>query len=101
MDLTLSLELGEQRRERGVADRLYGELRKAVLEGRLGAGEKLPSTRDLAAAQALSRNTVSHAYDRLAREGYIQTRRGSGTFVAPQASDFDRTTLRSNAPAPP
>jgi len=77
MDLTLNLELGDRRGERGVADRLYRELRKAVLEGRLGAGEKLPSTRDLAGAHVLARNTVSHAYEKLAREGYFQTRRGS------------------------
>jgi len=100
MDLTLNLELGDRRGERGVADRLYRELRKAVLEGRLGAGEKLPSTRDLAGAHVLARNTVSHAYEKLAREGYFQTRRGSGTFVAGQGFEIDRNAWRSTRDSP-
>jgi len=37
---------------RGVSERLYRALRKAVVDGRLRTGEKLPSTRELAASLA-------------------------------------------------
>jgi len=60
---------------------VYGHLRKAILEGRLPAGTKLPSTRALAAQLSLARNTISAAYDQLLAEGYLLTRNGSGTYV--------------------
>jgi GntR family transcriptional regulator/MocR family aminotransferase len=100
MDLTLNLELGASEGERGLAKRLYAELRKAVLEGRLASGDKLPSTRALATSHAVSRNTVSDAYDRLAREGYFEARRGSGTFVSRHELDVDRNAWRSPLTTP-
>lgn len=64
------------------ADRIYRQLRDAIHDGRLRRGERLPSTRDLGAQLQVSRNTVGVAYERLAAEGYLATRVGSGTFVA-------------------
>jgi GntR family transcriptional regulator/MocR family aminotransferase len=61
---------------------IYDEIRAAVLAGRLSAGARLPSTRALAADLAISRNTVAGAFDQLLAEGYIEGRRGAGTFVA-------------------
>lgn len=61
---------------------LYGQLRTAILQGRLCAGTKLPSTRALAGALGIGRNTVLAAYDMLISEGYLRTARGSGTYVA-------------------
>jgi GntR family transcriptional regulator/MocR family aminotransferase len=84
----------------GLSNRLYGELRKAILEGRLRSGEKLPATRDLAASLALSRNTVSVAYERLAREGYFEGRHGSGTFVTGHGPQVDREPSRVSAATP-
>jgi GntR family transcriptional regulator/MocR family aminotransferase len=81
MEFTLNLDVDAGEGSSGLASRLYQELRKAVLEGRLSAGAKLPSSRDLAASLVVSRNTVSDVYDRLALEGYFEARRGSGTFV--------------------
>lgn len=63
--------------------RLYDCLQRAMLEGALPAGTLLPPTRELAAALGLARNTVLHAYRRLAREGYTVSRVGQGTRVAP------------------
>lgn len=60
---------------------LYARIRLAILEGRLAAGSRLPSTRALAASLRLSRNTVATAYDQLLAEGYITARSGSGTYV--------------------
>lgn len=61
---------------------LYEGLRQAILEGRLPAGSRLPSTRQLAGELAISRTTVLNAFDQLLAEGYIEGRVGSGSYVA-------------------
>ncbi|MCW9032922.1 MAG: PLP-dependent aminotransferase family protein [Rhodospirillales bacterium] len=61
---------------------LYEELRKAILEGRLGAGSKLLSAREMAKELGVSRNTVNTAFDQLQAEGYITCQVGAGSFVA-------------------
>jgi GntR family transcriptional regulator / MocR family aminotransferase len=61
---------------------LHGQLRSAILDGRLRSGVHLPSTRSLAATYRISRNTAVGAYDLLLSEGYIVARHGSGTQVA-------------------
>lgn len=60
---------------------LYEALRRAMLDGKLGAGERLPSSRDLAQDLGLSRNTVVAAINQLSVEGYLVSRVGSGTYV--------------------
>ncbi len=61
---------------------LYDKLRRAILDGRLRAGAKLPSTRGLAQELAIARNTVMGAYEQLLAEGYLEGKTGSGTYVA-------------------
>ncbi|MDK9690183.1 PLP-dependent aminotransferase family protein [Azospira sp.] len=61
---------------------LCGELRAAILAGRLAPGCRLPSTRDFARQQAISRGTVVAVYDQLIAEGYLSGATGSGTTVA-------------------
>lgn len=63
---------------------LYEALRRAILDGKLVAGERLPSSRDLVHDLKLSRNTVVAALSQLAVEGYLVSRVGSGTFVNSQ-----------------
>lgn len=60
---------------------LYEALRRAMLDGKLTAGERLPSSRELTQDLAMSRNTVVAALNQLAVEGYLVSRVGSGTFV--------------------
>ncbi|MBY0274365.1 PLP-dependent aminotransferase family protein, partial [Candidatus Binatia bacterium] len=60
----------------------YRALRDAILGGRLRPGERLASSRELADALGVSRNTVLQAYDRLLSEGYAVARPASGTYVA-------------------
>lgn len=60
---------------------LYDLLRKAITEGRLKPGQKLPGTRSLAGDLSLSRNTVALAFNQLLIEGYIKGMTGSGTYV--------------------
>ena len=66
---------------------LYNELRASILGGRLPSGSRLPASRELASVTGLSRNTVLSAYDQLIAEGYIDTRAGSGTYVASSLPD--------------
>ncbi len=61
---------------------VYRQIRTAILQGELLAGEKLPSTRELANELHVSRNVVIEAYDQLLAEGYLVTRQGAGTYVA-------------------
>jgi GntR family transcriptional regulator/MocR family aminotransferase len=57
-------------------------LRNAILEGRLGAGLRLPSSRALAGQLGLRRNAIIAAYEHLASDGFVETRSGAGTYVA-------------------
>src|SRR5579862_240894 len=84
---------------RGIAERLYRAVRDAIRDGQLRAGERVPSTRELGVALCVSRNTVSDVYERLGREGYLDGRHGSGTFVAMHAPESRRDT-RATAAAP-
>lgn len=60
---------------------LYEALRRAVLDGQLAGGARLPSSRELTQDLGLSRNTVVAALNQLGVEGYLVSRVGSGTFV--------------------
>jgi len=66
---------------------LYGELRAAILDGRLGPGARLPATRDLAARHRVSRGTVLDVFAQLAAEGYLAGAVGRGSFVAGELPD--------------
>jgi len=83
---------------------LYQEMRKAILQGTLPAGVRLPSTRALAKQFSISRNTVTTAFDQLLAEGYLEGRAGSGTFVASRLPDdllTVRTKRKESPPAAP
>ena len=62
-------------------------LRRAILEGRLRPGQRLPSTRSLALDLGVSRLPVLNAYEQLLHEGYLVGRTGSGTFVSDAVPD--------------
>jgi GntR family transcriptional regulator/MocR family aminotransferase len=73
----------DQTRQQAVFDRL----RQGILTGALPAGARLPPTRALAGELGVARQTVVLAYERLAAEGYVRARTGSGTYVAPDLPD--------------
>jgi GntR family transcriptional regulator / MocR family aminotransferase len=70
---------------------IVGQLRKALAEGRLAAGERLPASRALAAELGVSRTVINAVYAQLFAEGWIEGRHGSGTYVAEGAA-ADRAT---------
>jgi len=61
---------------------LEAALRDAIRSGRLPAGTRLPSSRQLAADLGLARNTIAEAYGQLVAEGWLTALQGSGTHVA-------------------
>jgi GntR family transcriptional regulator / MocR family aminotransferase len=81
-ELFRSLELD---RHRGLSMRqqLSDELRRAVIDGRVRSGARLPSTRHIAEELGVARNTAVAAFEQLIAEGYLESKHGSGTFVVP------------------
>jgi len=82
--------------------RLYRALRRAILDGRLAPGSRLPSTRTLAQTLGLSRNVVLMAFAQLTEEGYAEARHGSGTVVAhllPDPSPNGTAVSKDKTPA--
>src|ERR1700730_4156938 len=85
---------------------VYNQLRQAILEQKLPAGARLPSTRTLACTLGVSRNTILNAYEALVADALLAARKGSGTHVSmpsdkvwslatPMRRPFDlRTALR-------
>ncbi|AKA08798.1 hypothetical protein SAZ_23515 [Streptomyces noursei ZPM] len=65
----------------GRADWLAGELRRAIADGRLPVGSRLPATRVLAADLRVSRGLVTEAYQRLREDGQVAGRGRAGTVV--------------------
>jgi GntR family transcriptional regulator/MocR family aminotransferase len=88
MDRTSSRELLVALRREGGAlhAQIEGQLRAAVRDGRLAAGERLPSSRALAAELGVSRGVVVEAYGQLAAEGYLAVRPGAAPRVAAGAA---------------
>jgi len=95
----------DRRRQRPLHRQIYEEWRRGILAGRFGPGERMPSTRELAAALRVSRATVTAAYEQLVAEGYLEGHRGSGTFVSQELPDrapglvATSTVRASSAPA--
>ncbi|HEY3957449.1 MAG TPA: PLP-dependent aminotransferase family protein [Streptosporangiaceae bacterium] len=89
-----------------LAAQITGQLRTAVLSRRLRAGERLPSSRALAATLGVSRTVVTNAYTQLFAEGWLEGRHGSGTYVAEGAAGgappaTGRPAARPARPVPP
>lgn len=83
------------------AKRIYDLLRAQIADGSLPAGARAPSTRSLAAELAVSRTTVTAAYEQLAAEGYLLTSSGRAARVArPVAAPPSRPGTRRPPAAP-
>lgn len=68
--------------------KVYESIRRAIASHHLTPGTRLPSTRNLASALKLSRNTLLAAFEQLHDEGYVQSQIGSGTRVAKSLPDI-------------
>lgn len=72
---------------------IVAQLRALLVAGKLPAGERLPSVRQLAIDLGVHHNTVALAYRELAEEGWLELRRGRGATVV------ERRERRPNAQA--
>jgi GntR family transcriptional regulator / MocR family aminotransferase len=72
-------------------------LKGLIQSGQMGAGDPLPSTRELAAELKVSRNTVVYAYERLISEGYLGSRLRSRVFVSDTAPALRSAAQRSQS----
>ena len=62
-------------------DQVAGEIRRAITEGEIGPGERLPPAVDLAAVLGVNKNTVFRALHLLREEGTVDFTRGRGVRV--------------------
>ena len=91
-------EIGIDRADHeAIQSQIARQIRELVLSGRLRPQAKLPSTRSMAEDLKVARATVVEAYEQLLSEGYIETRKGSGTRVAAELPE----ALLNSTPARP
>lgn len=81
--------------ELSLVEQIVQQISSKIDDKLLRTGAKMPSIRQFADQQAVSRFTVVEAYDRLVAKGYLESRRGSGFYVREQAS------LNAAAPSHP
>lgn len=72
----------DSRDARPIYAQIEHALRAAIASGRLRAGDRLPTVRELAVDLRVNANTVARVYTDLERAGVLETRRGVGSFVA-------------------
>ncbi len=72
----------DHRTKTPVFRQLYDWFRRAIIAGQMRPGQRLPSTRTLAAELKISRMPVFNAYEQLLAEGYLETFVGAGMRVA-------------------
>jgi GntR family transcriptional regulator/MocR family aminotransferase len=87
----------DRRRPEPLRAQLESGLREAIRSGRLQVGERLPSSRALAAELGVSRGLVQECYGQLLAEGYLNSRGGSATRVAAGASGQERGAAGQSA----
>src|SRR5437879_6112971 len=77
---------------------LYDWFRRAIINGQMRPGQRVPSTRGLAVELKISRIPVLKAYEQLLAEGYFETFVGAGTCVAGSIPDDTLSPLAGKAP---
>lgn len=65
------------------------QVKFAMARGDLGAGDRLPTVRQLAVDLSVNPNTVTRAYREMEIEGTLVTQQGSGTFVSSEKPEID------------
>lgn len=79
---------------RPVYQQIIDQIKRDIAMGRLIKDEKLPTVRQLAAQLAINPNTIAKAYRQLEGEGIINTKPGSGAFIANLDSNLNRAVRK-------
>ena len=69
---------------------LIDQVQAAVASGVLGAGDQLPTVRQVAVDLAINPNTVLRSYREMEIRGLLDTQQGTGTFVADRKVEYSR-----------
>ena len=96
-DMTIRLRTDS---DKCLYQQIYEHIRQEIREGKLLAGERLPSTRSLAEYLQVARSTVDYAYDQLLSEGYIEARPYKGYFVCKLEGIFTLEQETGRVPEP-
>ncbi len=75
-----------------IYEQIEKQIKNMIVNGKLEAGELLPSIRNLAKELQISVITTKRAYEELERNGFIETVGGKGTFVSAQNRELIRET---------
>ena len=78
---------------------LVQQVKQAARLGLLQPGDQLPTVKEVVAGLAINPNTVLKAYRELDREGFVEARRGQGTFLSrdlPAAAPSDHAALQQS-----
>jgi len=84
-------------KKRGSAE-IAGLLRQDIRRGKLLSQERLPAERILAETYAVARGTVREALNQLERDGLVEIRRGSGTYVLPSDANTSNPAVENATP---
>ncbi|MGU3434833.1 PLP-dependent aminotransferase family protein [Actinomycetes bacterium M1A6_2h] len=95
---SISVDLDRDDR-RTLPVQLSDAIRSAIGRGELPSGARLPSTRALSTDLGVARGVVESAFDQLTAEGWIETVRGSGTFVTKAALTVAPPVMRGGPTA--
>ena len=74
---------------------LMEEIKRRTVRGEYAPGSQIPSVRDMAKEMEVNPNTIARVYRELEREGFIETRRGQGSFITDDTGriEKERTAL--------
>ncbi|MCK6264264.1 PLP-dependent aminotransferase family protein [Vibrio sp. ZSDE26] len=81
-------DLAFDRHSSSLQKQLFNAISKKIVSNLWAKGGKLPSTRKLASELSISRNTVISVYEQLVAEGFLESRVGSGFYVAVELPSF-------------
>jgi len=73
-----------------IYEQIKNSIIKQIMDDELKEDEAIPSIRNLAQDIKISVMTIKKAYDELEQEGYIISKQGKGTFVAPKNNDLTK-----------
>jgi GntR family transcriptional regulator/MocR family aminotransferase len=91
-DLLIALD---KERPIPLSRQIYEQVRKAIQSGALSGGDPLPPSRTLAKQLGVSRSVILQSYELLQAEGYLEMRKGAGTFIIELAVENARNVCES------
>ncbi len=84
MQALISLITVDKKNRQPVYLQIANQLMGLIKQGRMKAGQRLPSSREMASLLHIHRRTVVRSYEELLAQGWLESHTGSGTFVARQ-----------------